>query len=368
LSRTYPYKNWDSGLSFSTGKAKSRFESDDLKERGRALIEESIGFGVTHMRAFVEVDKVVGMLCLQVGLELKIEFESRCHVQICAFAQDPIFSYLDGGEEMRKLMKLAAQLPGVDALGSTPYVEKSQANERDNIKWMVDLAVEHRKHLDFHLDYNLDEDKNPSIRIVIELLKQVCLGGNWPNASVVTLGHCTRLTLLDLDGWKELRDSVRGLPIHFVGLPTSDLFMMGRPEPQKGGGNRVRGTLQIPQMIKEYGLQAAIGINNVGNAFTPQGGCDPLSVACLGVGIYQAGTKEDADILLVSGLRKIPKIGVECSQPADRQYSNVFQREPDLPSVLEKVQIWNSRKAILHIWWHLAPLEGLTVFENSAPG
>lgn len=51
-------------------------------------------------------------------------------------------------------------------------------------------------------------------------------------------------------------------------------------------------------MIQVYGLNAAIGINNVGNAFTPQGSCDPLSLASFGVGVYQAGTKADADMLL----------------------------------------------------------------------
>jgi hypothetical protein len=53
-------------------------------------------------------------------------------------------------------------------------------------------------------------------------------------------------------------------------------------------------------MIKKYGLNAAMGINNVGNAFTPQGSCDPLSLASLGVGVYQGGTKADAELLLVS--------------------------------------------------------------------
>jgi len=133
------------------------------------------------MRAFVEVDKVVGMLCLNVGLELKLEFESRCHVQICAFAQDPIFSYQDDGEEMHRLMEMAARRPGVDALGSTPYVDRSPDNESKNIRWMVDLAVVHKKHLDFHLDYNLDKDKEPSIGIVIDVLNRVYQTGDWPN-------------------------------------------------------------------------------------------------------------------------------------------------------------------------------------------
>jgi len=63
--------------------------------------------------------------------------------------------------------------------------------------------------------------------------------------------------------------------------------------------DRYRGTLHIPEMIAHYGLQAAIAVNNVGNAFTPQGNCDPLSVASLGVGIYSRGTMSDMDLLFV---------------------------------------------------------------------
>jgi cytosine/adenosine deaminase-related metal-dependent hydrolase len=96
------------------GEAKSRFEHDDLMERGRALIEESLNFGVTHMRAFVEVDQAVGMKCLVAGLALKEEFHARCYIQICAFAQDPIFSYEDGGEAMRSLLETALNTPGVE--------------------------------------------------------------------------------------------------------------------------------------------------------------------------------------------------------------------------------------------------------------
>lgn len=79
--------------------------------------------------------------------------------------------------------------------------------------------------------------------------------------------------------------------------------MMARPgDGDDGCGQRVRGTLQVPRVINEYRLNAAISINNVGNAFTPQGNCDPLSIACLGVGLYQAGTQRDAGTLYVRSL------------------------------------------------------------------
>ncbi|RFU33390.1 hypothetical protein B7463_g2969, partial [Scytalidium lignicola] len=291
-----------------TDQAKARFEHDDLMERGRALIQESIRFGVTHMRAFVEVDLTVGMKCLEVGLALKEQYKNCCYVQICVFAQDPLFSYEDNGEAMTSLIDQAVKMPGVEALGSTPYVEKGKEALIRNIKHAITVAKQNNLHLDFHMDYNLDPNNDAFTMDAIHWLKSF----DWPLNKTVLFGHCTRLTLFTPDQWRQLRKEIGELPVYFAGLPTSDMFMMGRPSPETGGSQRPRGTLQVLEMIQRYGLNAAIGINNVGNAFTPQGTCDPLSLASLVVGMYQAGTKKDAELLYqcVSSRAKAA-IGVE---------------------------------------------------------
>ncbi|OCL03083.1 cytosine deaminase protein-like protein [Glonium stellatum] len=271
-----------------TSKAKSRFEEEDLLRRGRQLIEESIQYGVTAMRAFVEVDGEVKFKCLESGLKLKQEFKDICEIQICAFAQLPLFSGEDGGDEIRKLITDAARREGVDVIGSTPYVEQDEAKTIMNLRWISTAALFNRKPLDLHLDYNLDKEKVPLIWATLEIIK----AQNWieRNGKVITLGHCTRLTQFAREDWNRLKQEIGDLPISFVGLPTSDLFMMRTDE-------GVRGTLPITKMIKEYKFNAAIAVNNIGNAFTPQGTCDPLSVASLGVAVYQAGTKSDSETL-----------------------------------------------------------------------
>lgn len=188
-------------------------------------------------------------------------------------------------------------------LGSTPYVEKNGDTniQLRNIEWTIAMAKKYKLHIDFHIDYNIDATRQSSILEAINILHMK----GWPSDATspdfrtVVFGHCTHLTTFEKSDWLALKDRIGILPIYFVGLPTSDLFMMGRPSEEDGGGQRVRGTLQVPQMIQEYGLNAAIGVNNVGNAFTPQGSSDPLALASFGVGVYQAGTKHDAEILLV---------------------------------------------------------------------
>jgi cytosine/adenosine deaminase-related metal-dependent hydrolase len=276
-----------------TGIAKARFEEDDLLRRGRQLIEESIQHGVTAMRAFVEVDGGVQLKCLDAGLQLRQEFGDRIEIQVCAFAQLPLFSGADNGGEVRELMTVAAEKEGVDVLGSTPYVEQDGNRQKQNVEWISSLALSQGKFLDLHLDYFLEEDKKPLIWSVLDTLKEK----KWVErkGKQITLGHCTRLTRFNDDEWRRLKHCIGNLPVSFVGLPTSDLFMMRTPE-------NVRGTLPVTEMIQKYGLDAAIAINNVGNAFTPYGSCDPLSIATLGVGLYQAGTKRDAELLYASSL------------------------------------------------------------------
>lgn len=275
-----------------TSQAKQNFTREDLLERGQRLLDESIEAGVTHVRAFVEVDAVVGTKCLDAGLELKAAVARKCAVQICAFAQVPIFSSSEGDEDgsvVRGLLIDAIAKDGVDVVGSTPYVESDREKQKKNIEWMVDLAIEQRVHLDFHLDYNLDPSQEPMVWHVVKTLHEK----SWNEVNTgktIVLGHCTRLSLFTDQEWKKLAEEIGDLPVSFVGLPTSDLFMMRTPE-------RTRGTLNVPEMIKSYGLNACIGVNNIGNAFTPQGSCDPLSLACSCIGIYSSGMKADAELL-----------------------------------------------------------------------
>lgn len=281
-----------------TSKAKQRFERDDLLRRGKWLIGESVATGVTHIRAFVEVDHAVDFKCLDAAIELKHLFAKACEIQICVFAQDPIYSG-PHGENNRNFMDKAVRREEVEVVGSTPYVEDSQQHMHMNLEWASRTAMDLNKHLDLHLDYNLDPEQMPLLRYVTRLLTdlQWFRNGKIENRKTVALGHCTRLTLFSAKEWSEIRDIAEEIPLYFVGLPNSDLFIQGKPSPDEGGGKRFRGTLQIPQMIQKYNIPGCISINNVGNAFTPHGSCDPLSIASMGVGVYHAGTKQDAQLL-----------------------------------------------------------------------
>lgn len=281
----------------STTEAKRSFTVDDLQIRGEWLLAESVSSGVTAMRAFVEVDHTVELKCLDVAVKLKEQWSEDCEIQIVCFAQDPIFSSEHGEANMGFIEEALEKYPQIGVIGTTPYVETSVEAAKRNIAWAVDRALQLGKHLDFHLDYHLDPEKDALVWYVLDTMKQ----RGWTSRSTnrrVMLGHCTRMTLFTDDEWSRIARLLResDLPVSFVGLPTSDLYMASPPG-LPSVHDRPRGTLQVPELIQKYGLDAVIGVNNVGNAFTPWGSADPLFLACVGVGVYKAGTQADAELL-----------------------------------------------------------------------
>lgn len=295
----------------NTSAAKGRYAPEDLYLRGSQLLADSHRRGVTSMRAFVEVDAATGFKTVDAAVRLRRDFAHLIRVQICVFAQDPISSG-DSGRRNRELLveALDRYAADVEALGTTPYVEADHDAAVDNIDFAIRTAMERELFLDFHLDYHLEAPQDPAPGALLETLLDHLIDHRWTERAskvkqAIAIGHCTRLTTLDPSAAEGIARLIKDnkLPVHFVGLPTSDLYMMGRPGAPSGHGGagnphtRPRGTMQIPSMIREWGLDGCLGVNNVGNAFTPGGDGDPLQLASWGVLLYHAGAAADAELL-----------------------------------------------------------------------
>ncbi|KAJ6559222.1 hypothetical protein DFH09DRAFT_523309 [Mycena vulgaris] len=307
-----------------TSQAKGSFNPDDLYARGYKLIRDSLECGVTSMRAHVEIDTVVEFACLEVGLKLNKVFRQFCDIQVAAFAQEPLFDVPDNLQPGRNysLLVQAAETPGVEVVGSAPYVEPTTEQAKANIVFVLKLAQKHGCHVDFHLDYNLDPESEPLIYSVISEAKKL----SWSRELRITIGHATRMQLFTPAQWGDLASAIGELPIIFVGLPQSDMYMLGRKEMDTLLGPP-RSTLRIPYIANKYGLEVAMSVNNAQNAFTPQGSVDPLSLCTLGVALFQSATTKDIRTLTQSvtltskraiGQQAIPQnLCVSTNDPAD---------------------------------------------------
>ncbi|KAB5582482.1 amidohydrolase [Coniochaeta sp. 2T2.1] len=286
----------------TTAQAKSLYTEEDLYLRGAQLLSTTYAQGAATARTFVEVDATTGTLPLTVARRLKHDFAHLVEVQIVAFAQEPLFSGQDAEDNLRVLEEVLESEAAADisVLGTTPYVESDRSSSLRNIRWAIQTAMDKRLHLDFHLDYTLslqtDEVGNPygplTMAVTGILRDDDCWTRLNPGRTVV-LGHATQFSQLPPHWMDMVARAIEGLPVHFVGLPTSDLFMMGRDDAHP----KPRGTLPVVDMIRTHGINCCVGVNNVGNAFTPYGTGDLLGLACWGVGLYQAGAERDAEVL-----------------------------------------------------------------------
>jgi len=279
-----------------TNEVKARFpeQLDALYARATRLVRQSVEAGVTHMRAYVEIDAAVGMVCLDTGLRVKSEWKGVCDIQIVAFAQEALYPSATAetaGDNLR-LLQAALTRDGISVVGSAPWVEPSVDHAHKNMAHILKFAQNHHLHADFHLDYNIDASTEP---MVWETLRQMRAVG-WTRAHAggrrVTIGHATRLGLFSAEEWSRLRAEMEELPLGIVALPQSDMYMMGRPG--SDGARHVAltdRTLDVARIWREHGIHVALSVNNVENAFTPQGYLDPLTLACLEVGLFQVGTE-----------------------------------------------------------------------------
>jgi len=304
-----------------TQAAKTAFTHEDLIRRGRQLLQASISHGVTTMRAHIEVDPGVDLLCLDVGLQLRAEFSNSCDIRLVVFAQDSIFTGVYGGldapyaDHMRSLLETALERGhgAVKAVGSAPYVEKGgKAYEMANINYVLDLAEKFGVDADFHLDFDLSRDSR-LMDLIEEVRKRPAFHSRGPRPARrhsqyplrVTIGHCRSLSRIDpVHIYQNLTTLAQGLEIYIVGMPNSDMYMKHANEPAlyRDTVRSLLNALELESQSSSY-LQGRISlsINNVGNLFTPQGDGDPLALLPLCVAVYQDATEK----ALVSLLRMV---------------------------------------------------------------
>lgn len=200
----------------------------------------------------------MNLLCLDAGLQLKREFAGRCAVNLVVFAQDPLFYRSDPPkqERMHALLAEAVARPGVNAVGSAPYVEKEgQEAEEANARFVFDLAQSAGLDVDFHLDYNVSHEARPLLWKVLKLAQE----RRWDVAGRsrrLTIGHCTRIALFSETEIERLRKECEALDVSFVALPPSDLYMQGREVPY---GTRTRATLPGLELVHR-GISCAVGV------------------------------------------------------------------------------------------------------------
>jgi cytosine deaminase len=95
-----------------TGEAKRRFTVEDIRARGRRVLDLAVLAGTTAMRTHVEVDPVLGLAGMQAVLPLKQEYSAALDLQVCAFAQEGILQVPGTEALLRRALAMGDDLVG----------------------------------------------------------------------------------------------------------------------------------------------------------------------------------------------------------------------------------------------------------------
>lgn len=261
-----------------TAQMKAGFTKEDMKERSLAVLRQAVSNGVTHMRCHAEVDPILGLSGFETAMELKEEMQRFLDLQVVVFPQEGIFQSHGTEELMEEALR-----QGGDVVGGVPY-QDSDADR--HIDFVFRLADRFGVPADFHADFS----DNPEDRTILTIADRTIAYGMQGH---VAAGHVTSLGSMKYDDACRAAERVAEAGISVMSLPATDLFINGRGDPEK----QRRGLTPV-RLLQDRGVNVAVGVNNVRNAFTPFGKADPLEVAWLLAVTSYMGGKEDMERLI----------------------------------------------------------------------
>jgi cytosine deaminase len=275
MDRTTPSPNRGRDHMQRVSAVKPGFTVEDVYSRARATLEQCILHGTTHVRTHVEVDPNVGMVGFEALQQLAQDYRWAVQLELCVFAQEGWSAVPEVDDNVVEGLKR-----GASAVGGAPAYDEDRAWQ---ISRIFELAVEHDRDVDIHLDVGTNPDEL-DVHLVCELTEKHAYGGR------VAVGHGTKYSALPPQQLRALARRLADVGVTVTVLPATDLFVMGRDRDH----NIVRGVTDANALLRE-GVNCCLSTNNVLNPFTPFGDSSMARIANLYAHTVQRGSREELE-------------------------------------------------------------------------
>lgn len=245
-----------------TNEFKRSYNPDEVADRAVQVIEEAVRNGTTHLRVFVDVGTIGGLVPYE-GLSLARErVGNLADIQLVAFPQEGIVRDPGAAELMEEALEA-----GADVVGGLPWYEFTDADMREHIDVCFDLA----ERFDRPIHMLVDDTDDPNSRSLEYLAVRTMRSGLGRR---VAASHCGALASYDDTYAAKVVDMVRRADLSIVSNAHISLVLAGRNdhEPVRRGITRVRELLAA-------GVNVASGQDDVHDPYYPFGKPDQLEVA-----------------------------------------------------------------------------------------
>ncbi len=128
-------------------RVKEQYAESWILENVRRALREAARYGCTHIRAFADVDGKARLEGLKALLRAREEFKGVVDLQVVAFAQDGVVREPGATGLMEQAMQL-----GADVAGGIPWIEYTEADIQEHVRFIFDLAVRYDKDVSMLVD------------------------------------------------------------------------------------------------------------------------------------------------------------------------------------------------------------------------
>ncbi len=230
---------------------KEKYKESEIIERVRKLLTEAKFHGVSHIRAFADVDTKAKLIGVQALLKIREEFKDLVDVQVVAFPQDGIRREPGAEEYMWKAMDL-----GADVVGGIPWIEYTDDDMKHHIDFAYELAKKYNKDIGMLTDDGGDPDLRTTEYLAVKAIKE-----GWTNRVIAC--HARATGLYNEIYHRKFVAIVKRAGMGFVTDPHT-------------------GPLHVRvQDLLSAGVNVALGQDDCNDAYYPYGRCKMLEVAFL---------------------------------------------------------------------------------------
>lgn len=264
---------------------KADYDRSWIEPNARRAVLEAVRYGVRHVLAFADVDTTARLEGVIPLLALREEFRGVVDLQVVAFPQDGLLC--DPGAE--DLVRGAVDL-GADVVGGIPWIEHTDAEAREHVRRMCELAAARGRRVAMLVDDAGDAGLRTTEMLAAALLEHGLEGRGVAN-------HARAVGLYPRPSLERLAGLVRRAGLGFVSDPHT-------------------GPLHLPvRELTAMGVPVALGQDDIEDAYYPFGRHNLAEVAFLAAHaleavdtagidlVYDAVTTTAARVLGVAGHR-----------------------------------------------------------------
>ncbi len=288
-------------------KVKEQYNSQWILDNVRKALQLALKYGVTHIRAFADVDCKAKLEGIKALLAAKAEFAGRIALQVVAFPQDGVVREPGTLELMEEAMRL-----GADVVGGIPWIEYTELDEHTHIDAMFDIAGRYNK----DISMLVDDAGDPGLR-TLEMLAVAAISRK--RVGRVLAHHARAMALYPTPYFKKVTALLKKAHVGIISDPhTGPLHA------------------RVKELLAENVL-VALGQDDIVDAYYPFGRNNMLEVAFLNAHLLWMTSRPELeklyDMITIAPAKamNVPNFGIKAGNDAHL----VLLNQSDIPEALQ---------------------------------